>query len=102
MPKTKMNGAEFNYETSGSGKDIVLLHGYVSDIEDWRNQVDYFSSRYRIAALDQRGRGKSGAPADSAAYSMDIFVDDVHQWLKLIGVAKCCLAGHSLGGMVAM
>lgn len=102
MPEATINGVRLHYEISGEGKDIVFLHGYVGDIEDWRDQLGFFSGRNRVAALDQRGRGKSAAPNREEDYSVDIFVDDVFQWLKLLEIDKCCLVGHSLGGKVAI
>ena len=102
MPIASINGIKLYYEASGEGKPVVMLHGYVGDIEDWRNQIDLFSSSYRVYALDQRGRGKSDAPKDEELYSFELFVEDVYRWLKLMKVEKCCLIGHSMGGMVAM
>lgn len=102
MPIANVNSVKLNYEVSGQGKDIVLLHGYVGDIEDWRNQIALLSPKYRVSVLDQRGRGKSEAPENVNAYGIDIFIDDVYQWMKLVKVEECCLTGHSLGGMVSL
>jgi proline-specific peptidase len=97
-----VNGIKLYYEVTGKNKALVMLHGYVGDIEDFRNQINYFSPNYKIYALDQRGRGKSEAPKNPTDYSMKLFVDDVYQWLKLLKVQKFCLVGHSLGGMVSL
>lgn len=102
MPIANINSVKLNYEVSGQGKDIVLLHGYVGDIEDWRNQIALLSPEYRVSILDQRGRGKSEAPENEDAYSIGIFVEDVYQWMKLVKIEECCLTGHSLGGMVSL
>ncbi len=102
MSTVIVNGVKLYYEVSGKGKDIVMLHGRVGDIEDFRNQITYFSPNYRIYALDQRGRGKSEAPKQLKDYSMKLFVDDVYQWLKSLKVQKFCLVGHSLGGSVSL
>ncbi len=102
MPMVTANGVKLYYEATGKGKDIVMLHGYVGDIDDFRNQINYFSKDYRILTLDQRGRGKSESPKSPADYSMKIFVDDVFRWLKSLKVEKFCLVGHSLGGMVSL
>ena len=61
MPIANINSVKLNYEVSGQGKDIVLLHGYVGDIQDWKNQIALLSPKYRVSVLDQRGRGKSEA-----------------------------------------
>ncbi|MFH1638803.1 MAG: alpha/beta hydrolase [Chloroflexota bacterium] len=101
MPGIKVNGADLYYEDTGKGKPIVFIHGYVSDIEDWRHQINYFSSKYRCLALDQRGRGKGTPPKNPDEYTFDLFVDDVYQWLKALKVERFVLDGHSLGGMIS-
>jgi pimeloyl-ACP methyl ester carboxylesterase len=102
VPTATVNGVKLYYEVSGSGKDIVFLHGYIGDIEDFRAQINFLSPSYRVLAIDQRGRGKSEAPKREEDYSIRLFVDDVYQWLRQLKVEKCCLVGHSLGGMVAL
>lgn len=101
MPNITVNGAKLYYEDTGKGKPIVFLHGYVGDIEDWRNQIKLLSPKYRCLALDQRGRGKGVAPKKQEDYTFPFFIDDVYQWLKQMKVDKFVLNGHSLGGMVS-
>ena len=101
MPVVRVNGADLYYEDTGSGKPVVLLHGYVGDIEDWRAQIRYFSQGYRCLALDQRGRGKAEAPKTQEEYTFPLFVDDVYQWVNKLHIDKFVLIGHSLGGMIA-
>jgi len=102
MPIANINGANLNYEVSGQGEAMVFLHGMTGSTQDWRNQVTLLSPKYRVVALDQRGHGKSAAPSKEEEYSMQIFVDDVFGLLKLLDIKKCCLAGHSIGGFIAL
>ena len=102
MPIANINGVNLNYEVSGQGEAIVFLHGMTGSTQDWRNQVALLSPKYRVVALDQRGHGKSAAPSKEEEYSMQIFVDDVFGLLKLLDIKKCCLAGHSIGGFIAL
>ena len=102
MPIANINGVNLNYEVSGQGEAIVFLHGMTGSTQDWRNQVALLSPKYRVVALDQRGHGKSAAPSKEEEYSMQIFADDVFGLLRLLDIKKCCLAGHSIGGFIAL
>ena len=66
MPTANVNGVNLNYEVAGEGKAIVFLHGYTGSSQDWTNQVPILAPNYRVITLDQRGHGKSAAPAREA------------------------------------
>lgn len=69
----------FYYETKGDGNDIVLLHGYVGDTEDFLNQVEILAIEHRVSVLDERGRGKTEALPKEEDYSIELFVDDIYK-----------------------
>ena len=102
MPIANINGVNLNYEVSGQGPAVVFLHGMTGSTQDWSSQFSVLTPKYRCAALDQRGHGKSVASPREEDYSIPIFVDDVYGLLKLLDIKKCCLAGHSVGGFIAL
>ncbi len=102
MPIININGVDLNYEISGQGEAIVFLHGYTGSTQDWANQIRVLSPKYKVIALDCRGHGKSAAPSKEEDYSVKILAEDVFGLLKMLNIEKCCLAGHSLGGFVAL
>ena len=102
MPIANVNGVDLNYELAGEGEAVVFVHGYTGSARDWANQVPALSPKYRFIALDLRGHGKSAAPSREEDYSVPIFASDVFGLLKTLGIKKCCLAGHSLGGFTAL
>ncbi|GAB4331303.1 MAG: alpha/beta fold hydrolase [Candidatus Abyssubacteria bacterium] len=102
MPHVRVNDVNLNYEQSGTGETIVFLHGYTGSSGDWANQVPVVSVRYRAIAIDHRGHGKSDAPPMEEAYSINIFSEDVYALLGKLGIARCCLVGHSMGGFIAL
>ena len=102
MPVVNINGVKLNYEVAGQGEAVIFLHGYTGSAQDWGNQVPALSPKYRVFALDNRGHGKSSAPSKKEEYSMPVFADDVFSLLKMLGIKKCCLVGHSLGGFIAL
>ncbi len=102
MPIVNINGVNLNYEVAGQGKAVVFLHGMTGSTQDWTNQFSVLSPKHRCVALDNRGHGKSAAPSREGDYSVEIFANDVFSLLKRLNIKKCCLAGHSFGGFVAL
>jgi pimeloyl-ACP methyl ester carboxylesterase len=102
MPVADINGVHLNYEVAGQGEAVVFLHGMTGSTQDWANQVVALSPKYRAVALDMRGHGKSGAPPTEAEYSIPLFAEDVLGLLNRLNIKKCCLAGHSIGGFIAL
>ena len=58
--------------------------------------------KYKVVILGIRGSGKLSAPKTEADYSVPIFAEDVLGLLNLLGIGKCCLVGHSIGGLIAL
>ena len=52
-------GQSINYEVHGSGKDIVLLHGWGCSISSFVPFIKSFSDKFRITAIDFPGFGNS-------------------------------------------
>ncbi|NQU07244.1 MAG: alpha/beta fold hydrolase, partial [Candidatus Abyssubacteria bacterium] len=102
MPVIRVNDIDLNYEQSGKGETIVFLHGYTGSSQDWASQIPVVSTDYRAIAVDHRGHGKSEAPVTEEAYSIKIFSEDVYALLGRLGITRCCLVGHSMGGFMAL
>lgn len=102
MPILKVNGVNLSYELSGEGNAIVFLHGYTGSSRDWASQIPLVSEKYKAIAVDNRGHGKSEAPSSEEKYSIDIFSEDVRALLAALGISRCCLVGHSMGGFIAL
>ena len=102
MPIANINGVDLNYEVSGQGPAVVFLHGYTGSTQDWANQIRVLSPQYQVIALDHRGHGKSAAPSEEEDYSVEILATDTFGLLNMLGITKCCLGGHSLGGFTTL
>jgi len=100
MPFERINGVNIHYELHGQGEPLVLVHGYTGDITDWRFQVPEFASTHRVLVFDHRGHGRSDAPSDRAAYTIEQMADDVEALADRFGFAHYHLLGHSMGGAV--
>ena len=102
MPTAVVNGVKINYQLSGEGPAIILLHGFTGSHQDWALQIPVLSKKYQVVAMDHRGQGKSEAPSSPDDYSVSIFAQDVCGLLQHLGISKACVGGHSMGGFMAL
>lgn len=93
-----INGLSTNYITAGQGEPVLLLHGWGSSIEPYRQLIDLLSKKYFVIALDMPGFGKTEEP--KTPFGVDEYVDFVLDFLKLFDLKKLSLVGHSFGGRV--
>jgi pimeloyl-ACP methyl ester carboxylesterase len=97
------DGVTIAGETSGSGPDVVLLHGLTAT----RRYVTMGSkglprAGYRVTAFDARGHGESGAAGSREEYEYRDMVDDLVAVLDHLGAERVALAGGSMGAATAM
>ncbi|MBN1664545.1 MAG: alpha/beta fold hydrolase [Deltaproteobacteria bacterium] len=102
MATMRINNVNLHYETAGQGSTIIFLHGFTGSHQDWRYQTAAIEDRYRAIALDLRGHGQSEAPTSEAEYSIYLNCADVLGLLDGLGIDRCCLVGHSMGGFTAL
>jgi pimeloyl-ACP methyl ester carboxylesterase len=102
MPVCKADDININYQVSGRGFPLVLIHPFSASWEFWIPQIKKFSAKYKVIACDVRGHGLSSAPAGEENYTLDILAEDLHHLLNHLGVTKAYIGGLSLGGAVAL
>ncbi len=100
MPDITIEGLNLHYQVAGEGYPFVLVHGGHLDSSTWHAQVAFFSKRYRVITYDLRGHGRSEIPA--ADYSLGDCVADLGRLLDHLRVERAFLAGHSMGGYIAL
>ncbi len=98
--KIKANGIEMNYDLSGKGKTLVLIHGFTDNLNMWYNQVPEFSKHFQVLTYDVRGFGQT--EKTPGPFSMDMFADDLYELLKALGLSSACVLGYSMGGRIAL
>jgi pimeloyl-ACP methyl ester carboxylesterase len=92
--RVSVNGVHLHVDMQGKdGTVILLLHGLGGSSESWRGVAEPLSAARRVIALDLRGCGRS-EPGE-AEITLDLLA------LDALGVARCHLMGHSLGGVIA-
>lgn len=79
---------------------LLLVHGFTGHRDDWIEVVPILAARRRTIAMDLRGHGDSKATSADSDYSFEQLVKDVIGLLDHLGIDRCDLLGHSVGGMV--
>ncbi|MDQ6688579.1 MAG: alpha/beta hydrolase [Actinomycetota bacterium] len=88
---------ELHYEDYGTGKPVVLIHGWPLSGRSWENQVPALvDAGYRAITYDRRGFGDSSQPW--GGYDYDTFASDLHTLLEHLDLREATLVGFSMGG----
>ncbi len=100
MSFVDFRGGKVHYRVKGKGRAIVLLHGFLGNIEVWENLLLALSNRYRVVMIDLPGHGLT----DNFGYvhKMDLMAEAVKAVLNELQLRRYVLIGHSMGGYVAM
>ena len=86
-------------ERYGQGKKIIFIHGSGWNTRMWYGQRDYLKSSMEILLIDLPGHGKSPG---NGCDTVEEYGEAVHGVIKGLGDDGCYIAGHSLGGAIAM
>jgi len=95
--KENSSDIDLYYEDHGSGKPVVLIHGYPLSGASWEKQLPVLlDAGHRVITYDRRGFGKSSQP--TTGYNYDIFAEDLHKLVTHLKLHDFALAGFSMGG----
>lgn len=95
--KENAGNIELYYEDHGSGKPVVLIHGYPLSGTSWEKQVPaLLNAGYRVITYDRRGFGNSSQPTEG--YNYDTFAEDLHKLITHLNLQNFTLVGFSMGG----
>ena len=100
MKKIKLNGIELAYERRGKGTSLMLIHGYPLDHFIWNEVAAQLENDFDLILPDLRGFGES--TTIESPYSISDIANDLAVLLDSLGVEQTALAGHSMGGYVAL
>ncbi len=85
------------YEDHGTGKPVVLIHGYPLSGRSFEKQIPaLLGAGRRVITYDRRGFGKSSQP--TLGYNYDTFAEDLHKVLTTLDLKEVTLVGFSMGG----
>ena len=87
---------ELYYEDQGSGRPVVLLHGWPFDGRSWEPQLHpLLAAGFRVITYDRRGFGRSSAPA--TGYDFDTLSGDLDTVLRTLDLHDASIVSFSLG-----
>lgn len=89
------------YIDEGQGdKTILFVHGLGHSALGWVKNIEYLQKYYRCIAIDLPGNGLSSK--GEYPYSMFFFAETIASFIKELKLTNVYLAGHSMGGQIAM
>ena len=94
--KENSGNIDLYYEDHGTGKPVVLIHGYPLSGASWEKQVPVLlDAGHRVITYDRRGFGKSSQP--TTGYDCDTFAEDLHKLVTQLELRDFTLVGFSMG-----
>jgi pimeloyl-ACP methyl ester carboxylesterase len=94
------NGGKIYYTDTGEGEIIVLLHGYLETSDIWSGFAKKLAQKFRVISVDLPGHGLSKVYSEK--HTMEFMAGAVKVLLDDLNIKQIFLAGHSLGGYVAL
>jgi esterase len=98
-----VRGLRLHYLESGNpaGPAVICIHGLTNNAHDFDPIAARLADRYRVIAIDVRGRGESqwGPPAD---YNIPNYVEDLNAFIEALAIERVSLIGNSMGGRISI
>src|SRR6266480_523729 len=97
VEKENSGNIDLYYEDHGTGKPVILIHGYPLSGASWEKQIAVLlAAGHRVITYDRRGFGKSSQP--TTGYNYDTFAEDLHKLITHLELRDFSLVGFSMGG----
>lgn len=96
------NRIELHFIEKGRGQPVLLLHGGMGDCRLWSSQMTALAQRFRVIAYSRRFSSPNRNPALQAGYSIDIDVEDLMAFERMLQIGPAHLVGTSYGALVAL
>jgi len=98
---TLSNTGKINYVDEGAGDTTILfIHGLANYALGWKRNIEALKSGHRCIAIDLPGNGLS--EHGPFPYSISYFANVVTEFIQQLGLRNVILAGHSMGGQIAL
>ncbi|MGO8960963.1 MAG: alpha/beta fold hydrolase [Streptosporangiaceae bacterium] len=102
MSRIDVDGVGIEYQVTGAGRPVLLLHGWPDSGRLWRHQVPALAEAgFQVIVPDLRGFGSSGKPEAVDAYSLPFLAGDVMAILADLGITQAHVVGHDWGAALA-
>jgi abhydrolase domain-containing protein 6 len=91
---------EIAYLEGGHGEQVLMVHGFAANKDNWTHFAKFITPTYHVVALDLPGFGDSTC-LESAAYGIVDQAKRLDQFANSIGCTKFHIVGNSMGGQIA-
>lgn len=98
--QTLYRGKNILYKVEGKGDVLVLLHGFMENLNMWDQHSKELSKNYKVICIDLPGHGKSDTYSEN--HGMIFTADAVKTVLNEEQVENCIMIGHSMGGYITL
>ncbi|HEY5407387.1 MAG TPA: alpha/beta hydrolase, partial [Ginsengibacter sp.] len=95
-----IRGIKIYCEIYGSGSPLLMIHGNGGSIASFKENIPYFSKKYKVIVADSRSQGKSKDINDSLSFEM--MADDEAALLDALHIDSAYVLGWSDGGIIAL
>ncbi|HEX4364523.1 MAG TPA: alpha/beta fold hydrolase [Solirubrobacteraceae bacterium] len=96
----ELHGHRLSYRTGGRGPLLVLIHGITNSSTSWDPVLPLLERHFTVLAPDLLGHGDSAKPRGD--YSLGAYASLLRDLLVVLGHERATIAGHSLGGGIAL
>jgi len=94
-----MKQITLNYKALGEGEPVIILHGFLGMLDNWKTFGRKLSESYKVYLVDQRDHGKSPHTED---FDYDTLAEDLNHFMNEHNIPASNLIGHSMGGKTVM
>lgn len=88
------------YLEGGQGENVLLVHGFGADKDNWTRFARFLTPRYHVVALDLPGFGESTRD-QAKRYDIESQAARVHRFVEALGLKRFHMAGNSMGGQIS-
>lgn len=97
---TTINNQSIYYQKLGSGKDLIMLHGWKQDVSTFHNVAEELKKHFTLYLIDLPGFGRSENP--KIPFFVSDYAEIVKEFIKNQKLKQPSLLGHSVGGNIAL
>lgn len=102
LKSSTINGVGLAWRESGTGDNVIFIHGSASDMRTWERQVPVIGDSFRAVAYSRRYARPNEDIQAGEDDEMHLHVDDLIAFMQDIGAEGAHLVGHSWGGFIAL
>ncbi|MBO9130932.1 2-succinyl-6-hydroxy-2,4-cyclohexadiene-1-carboxylate synthase [Bacillus sp. 165] len=96
-----INDVLYEYDVTGSGEPLLLLHGFTGDKTTWESFLTSWDN-YTLITVDILGHGGTGSPTEAERYEIEKVAEDMWCLLDRMQIQNVHLLGYSMGGRLAL